>query len=354
MRALSRPPSRPREENADANSHGPRLHEATRPEIGHRIQMLDWVHQRILISSQIMRHFTNPVTISFAVVAHGDPRVVERLVRLLSAEVHSVAVHYDLKSPLADYECLVRSFTGCDRVRFAPRVSVDWGEWSVVKATLNCLEEIDKAGWEPDYVYLLSGLDYPIRSRSHLEEFLSRNMGDEFIEFVPSDTTQWVKTGPQRERYLYRWPFNWRRQPRLTEISLKVQKMGWRQRSFVRDLTPFMGSQWWVLTWSTLKKVMEIARSPDIINFFKTTLVPDELFFQTLVRHIAPDDRIVNCSLTLYQFSDYGYPIVYYSDHVDYLLRQPFFMARKMSPRDSALRDRLDEYWTGAKECPRF
>jgi hypothetical protein len=301
-----------------------------------------------------MRHFTNTVTISFAVVAHGDPQVVERLVRLLFAEVHSVAIHYDLKSPLADYEYLVRSFAGCDRVRFAPRVSVEWGEWSVVKATLNCLEEIDKAGWEPDYVYLLSGLDYPIRPRSHLEAFLSRNMGDEFIESVPSDTTQWVKTGPQKERYLYRWPFNWRRQPRLTELSLKVQKMVRKERGFVRGLPPFIGSQWWVLTWSTLKKVLEISRSHDIIDFFKTTLIPDELFFQTLVRHIASDDKIVNCSLTLYQFSDYGYPIVYYSDHVDYLLRQPFFMARKMSPRDSALRDRLDQYWMGAKECPRF
>jgi Core-2/I-Branching enzyme len=290
--------------------------------------------------------------ISFALVAHGDPSVVERLVRVLTSQAHSVAIHYDLKSPLASYEYLLSRFQGNDRVRFARRIRVGWGEWSVVQATLNCLDQIKEAGWEPDYVYLVSGLDYPIRPRSQLEAFLNRNKGDEFIESVPSDTLQWVKTGPQKERYRYRWHFNWRSQPRRTELSLKIQKFMRLERRFVRGLTPFMGSQWWVLTWPTLQKIMNLAREPDILRFFKTTLIPDELFFQTLARHVVPSERIVNCALTLYQFSDYGYPVVYYNDHLDYLQRQPFFMARKMSPRDAVLRDALDESWTGVRKSP--
>ena len=292
--------------------------------------------------------------ISFALVAHGSPRVVERLIRLLADRGHTVSVHYDLKSPLASYRQLTRSFEGNLSVRFAQRVRVGWGEWSVVQATLNCLDEIDKAGWEPDYVYLLSGLDYPIRPCSQLEGFLDRNKGDEFIESVPSDTVKWVKTGPQQERYRYRWHFNWRDELRRTELSLRFQKLLRLERKFVRGITPYMGSQWWVLTWDTLKKIMALAREPDIKNFFRTTLIPDELFFQTLVRHVVPHDRIVNCPLTLYQFSDYGYPVVYHSDHLDYLHRQSFFMARKMSPHSDALRDLLDDYWTGAKSVPPF
>ena len=292
--------------------------------------------------------------ISFALVAHGSPRVVERLIRLLSARGHTVSVHYDLKSPSASYSQLLRSFEGDQSVRFAQRVRVGWGEWSVVQATLNCLDEIDRAGWEPDYVYLLSGLDYPIRPCSQLEGFLDRNRGEEFIESVPSDTVKWVKTGPQQERYRYRWHFNWRDELRRTELSLRFQKLLRMERKFVRGMTPYMGSQWWVLTWDTLKKIMALAREPDILKFFRTTLIPDELFFQTLVRHVVPHDRIINCPLTLYQFSDYGYPVVYHADHLDYLHRQSFFMARKLSPHSDSLRDILDDYWTGARTIPPF
>ena len=122
----------------------------------------------------------------------------------------------------------------------------------------------------------------------------------------------------------------------------------------MRGLTPFIGSQWWVLTWRTLRQVIELARAHDVIGFFRTTLIPDELFFQTLVRHVADSARIVNCPLTLYQFSDYGCPIVYELDHYDYLTRQNFFFARKVSVHRPCLRDRLDRCWSGEAQLAPF
>jgi hypothetical protein len=289
------------------------------------------------------------VTLAFAIVAHGNAQVIERLVRTLIAQGHLVALHYDLKSPVVGFQRLLRSFAGVSAVRFARRVEVGWGQWSIVEATLNCLGEIAAAGWEPDYVYYMSGMDYPIRSSADLVAFLERNKGKEFIESVPADEVRWVRTGPQQERYQYRFPFNWREQHRRAQWFWAVQKaLGWK-RKFVRGMVPHIGSQWWVLSWPTLKQVMALARERDIRRFFRSTLVPDELFFQTLVRHLVLDERIVSRTLTLYQFSDYGIPVVYYIDHLDYLLRQPFFMARKISPHQTALRDALDECWDGRR-----
>jgi Core-2/I-Branching enzyme len=292
------------------------------------------------------------VKLAFAFLAHGNPRLVERLIWLLVGEGHFVALHYDRKSPAADYERLVRTFADCDAVRFARRVRVRWAEWSIPAATLHCLDAIDAAGWEPDYVYLLSGMDYPIRSSAELLAFLDRHRGTEFIESVPADRVRWARTGPQEERYQYRFLFNWRDQPRRFALFLALQKTLRLKRKFVRGMTPYIGSQWWVLTWPTLQKVRALARERDIARFFRTTLVPDELFFQTLVRHLVPHSRISNRILTLYQFSDYGIPVVYYRDHLDYLLKQPFFMARKLSPHGDALRDTLDEYWHGEHAQP--
>jgi hypothetical protein len=294
------------------------------------------------------------VKIVFALLAHGNPRLVERLIRILVAEGHYVALHYDRKSPDADFRRLRQSFADSAAVCFARRVEVAWAEWSIVEATLSCLDAIEAQGWEPDYVYHISGMDYPIRSSAELVAFLERNRGKEFIESVPSDTVPWVRTGPQRERYQYRFYFNWRDQRRRCEFFFAMQKKLGLKRKFVRGIVPYIGSQWWVLTWNTLRRVMALAREQDIVRFFRTVLVPDELFFQSMVRHLVPADRIVSRTLTLYQFSDYGYPVVYYADHLEYLLRQPFFMARKLSSHQTTLRDALDLYWRGERQPTPF
>ena len=294
------------------------------------------------------------VRLAFALLAHGHPSDVARLVRLLAGAGHLVVIHYDLKSPPADFACLTSDLRHTANVHFAARLSVRWGEWSVVQATLNCLTAIQDSDWEPDYVYLVSGMDYPIRPSDHLLAFLERNRGDEFIETIPADTEQWVKTGPQRERYLYHWPFNWREDKLFTELFYDLQKWIGVTRAFPAGLIPFMGSQWWVLTWRTITAILELARRPGLVGFFRTTLVPDELFFQTLVRHVAEPARIIDCPLTLYQFSDYGYPVVYEADHYDYLSRQNFFFARKVGMHRPMLRDRLDRNWSGEQQMRPF
>ncbi len=287
--------------------------------------------------------------IAFALLAHQHPHLVARLAGNLAEAGFTVAIHYDEKAPLAEFQYLVDAFRASPAVRLTRRIDVRWGMWSVVDATLICLDEIHTAGWEPDYVYHASGSDYPIRSARELTEFLNRNQGQEFIESISATSQRWVKGGPQQERYQYQFLFNWREQKLLFDGSLIVQKKLFRPRRFARDMEPYIGSQWWVLTWATLQKIRELARQPDIRKFFRTTLIPDELFFQTLVRHLVPDTSISPRALTLNRLTDYGIPTVFYADHVSHLAEQPFFMARKISPYNTAIHDALDSYWRGER-----
>jgi hypothetical protein len=285
--------------------------------------------------------------ISYIVLGHQHPVILARLVSALTRAGHTVALHYDKKSDNAGFALLRQTFAGNESVRFARRVNVRWGEWSIVRATLNCIEEIEASGWEPDYVYYVSGADYPIRSSDDLVAFLERNAGKEFIEGVPTDKQKWVKGGPEQERYQYRFYTNWRDRHELSKRILEWQQILGLKRKFVLGLEPHMGSQWWVLTWKTLQKVMELARRRDVQKFFRTTLIPDELFFQTLVCNLVPASRIVARPLTLYQFTDYYVPIIFCADRIEYLVRQPFFMARKLSPHRLDLYDELDKVWLG-------
>jgi hypothetical protein len=285
------------------------------------------------------------VKIAFALIAHQHPKMVERLIRLVIADGHVVAVHYDARAPEAGFKALVDAFAGNDSVRVVREFHVAWGQWSIIAATLRCLDEIADAGWEPDYVHLLSGADYPIRPIADFSAFLERNAGKQFLECVPSNERRWVRGGMQQERYLYRFYFNWRDQRRLFDLALNLQKLLGLKRKFVRGIEPHMGSQWWTLTWEMVKQIMVLAREPDILKFFKTTLIPDELFFQTMVAHLTDFRTIAARNLTLYQFTDYGVPVVYYADHIDYLLRQPFFFARKLSSHNPELHEGLEATW---------
>ncbi len=292
--------------------------------------------------------------IAFALIAHQHPKTVERLIRLIIADGHVVAVHYDARAPEAGFKALADAFAGNDSVRVVREFHVAWGQWSIVAATLRCLDEIEAAGWEPDYVHLLSGADYPIRAIGDFAAFLERNAGKQFLECVPSNERRWVRGGMQQERYQYRFYFNWREQRTLFDWSYNLQRFLGLKRKFVRGIEPHMGSQWWTLGWDVVKQIMVLAREPDILSFFRTTLIPDELFFQTMVAHLVDFRSITGRNLTLYQFTDYGVPVVYYADHIDYLLRQPFFFARKLSPHSPELQDGLEATWqAGAEQRPR-
>ena len=77
------------------------------------------------------------------------------------------------------------------------------------------------------------------------------------------------------------------------------------------------------------------------MRFFRTTWIPDETFFQTLVRHLVPETRFATRTLTFLMFSDYGMPVTFYNDHYDLLLSPGFPVCPQDQPRGTDLKDRL-------------
>jgi hypothetical protein len=87
------------------------------------------------------------------------------------------------------------------------------------------------------------------------------------------------------------------------------------------------------------------AERRDVMRFFRTTWIPDETFFQTLVRHLVPSSEIKTRTLTFLMFTDYGMPVTFYNDHYDLLLSQDFLFARKVSPDALELKERLGDLY---------
>lgn len=285
---------------------------------------------------------SNVAKIAYLLLAHADPDGVIAQARALTAMGDYVVIHYDRRAERAGYTKIRQALADTPSAVFTRhRLACGWGTWSLVKATLEMAQTALTTFPRATHFYLISGDCLPIKSAEQIHTSLAAEPLDhiETASFLRSD---WIKTGMKEERLIYRHPFNERTQRRAFYTGLWLQRHLGLTRAIPAELDMRIGSQWWCLRRSTLETVLGFARSRrDITRFFSTTWIPDEIFFQTLVRHLVPRDQITGRPPTFLLFTDYGLPVSFYDDHTDFLLRQDGFFARKISPGATGLRDRL-------------
>jgi hypothetical protein len=94
------------------------------------------------------------------------------------------------------------------------------------------------------------------------------------------------------------------------------------------------------------------ADRPKIDRYFRNVWIPDEAYFQSLVRRVS--SNIESRSLTLSRFDYQGKPHIFYDDHIQLLQRSDSFVARKIWPRANKLYRRFlaDEFKSLARVEP--
>lgn len=288
--------------------------------------------------------------IAFILLCHKDPAAIVRQAERLTATGDCVAIHYDARSKASDYALITKALADNPAVCFARRrIKCGWGAWSLVQATLNAIEEAEARFPDATHFYMLSGDCLPVKSAAYAHRFLDAQDRD-YIESFDFFNSDWIKTGFKEERLIYRHWFNERTQKALFYRSYAVQKALGLTRRIPADIEVQIGSQWWCLRRRTIEKILEFCRKRrDVVRFFSTTWIPDETFFQTLVRHLVPAREIESRTLTFKMFSDYGMPVTFYNDQYDLLISQDYLFARKISPEAALLKDRLGVLWQSGR-----
>ncbi|UWQ18548.1 beta-1,6-N-acetylglucosaminyltransferase [Jannaschia sp. M317] len=292
--------------------------------------------------------------IAFLLLCHKDPVAIVRQARGLVAAGDYVAIHFDARAPAEDFAQITQGVAEepnilvCDK-----RVKGGWGQWSLVQATLNTARAAERTFPQASHFYMLSGDCRPIKSAEHAHAVLDARDVD-YIESVDFFASDWIKTGMKEDRLFYRHLVNEREHKALFYRLLDWQKRLGLSRQPPADINVMIGSQWWCLRRATLQSVLAFcAARRDVLRFFSTTWIPDETFFQTLVRHLVPRDQIDSRTQTFLMFTDYGMPATFHDDHYDLLLGQDYLFARKISPEAATLRDRLETLWTsGRRDLP--
>ena len=270
------------------------------------------------------------MSVGFVLLAHTALDRAGQVARHLATAGSPVVIHVDKRTSSAEFHALVDQVSDLTNVHFAPRIACDWGTWSLVDATREAAEQLLTLAPEIGHVALISGSCLPIKPVKDLCDYLSAHPETDFIESVTIEEVPWAKDGLGAERFTLSFPFAWKRQKRLFDLWVRVQRKLNIQRPIPSGLQPHMGSQWWCLTRRTLTSILNDPERERVDAYFKRVWIPDESYFATLSRRHSK--RIESRSLTLSKFDFRGNPHVFYDDHLSLLRQSSAFFARKVWP----------------------
>ncbi len=233
---------------------------------------------------------------------HNKPEIVNLMIETLPSEYFDFYIHVDKKSDIFDK--IMRK----DNVYFSKRVDVRWGRVSQIEATLALFEEI-KGDYQ--YVHLISGLDFPVKSPMDFIEFFKKNQGKQYIQSNPlPEKSTWSWGGMDRVCvYHPQMIIN-----RPTNKFWKFIRVCWREfvmrtKIFKRKNYPvpkfYGGSSWFSLTGDCVQWIKEyLNQHPEYLHFFKNTVCGDEVFFSTIVRYSPFADFVANDPLRFMKWAN--------------------------------------------------
>ncbi len=282
--------------------------------------------------------------IAYIVAAHRLIDQAARMIRALSAPGDSFFVHVDRstdqkegRDALSDLMTLLQSSAD---VRPVQRRRVDWGHWSQVGVTLECIKAVVESGIAYDRVIFLSGQDYPIKSPAYIRNFFANHRNEEFMEsFSLASPNRWTDWGGwysarSRASYLHLGiRSHWVHVPIRRKIPL--------------GLVPHGGSNWWCLTRPAIEHIHQFLLShPEVSSYFRRTFLPDEIFFQTVLSNSTFASRITGDNLTFIDSSSPTppWPTVLDTSFFPALMTSPKLFARKFDAGyDAEILDLLDQ-----------
>lgn len=268
--------------------------------------------------------------VGFVMLCHTALRRAGQVVRFWAEAGAPVVIHVDQQAGAEAVARLRANLADLPNVRFCRRYRCEWGTWGLVQATQEAAAQLLAEFPEVGHVYTVSGACLPLRPLADLEAFLADHRHTDFIESVTIADVGWTVGGLSHERFTLRFPFAYQRRRWLFDAWVNAQRKLKLRRRPPAGVTPHLGSQWWCLTRATLEAILTDPDRKTMDHYFRRVWIPDESYFQTLVRRHST--AIESRSLTLSKFDFQGKPHVLYDDHLQLLRRSDCFVARKAWP----------------------
>jgi hypothetical protein len=226
--------------------------------------------------------------IAYLVLAHNQPQQLLKLYAALTDDISDFYIHVDHKSK--DKEAIAAAFAGKANVKVISVHEVYWMGFNMVQATIDLLKLAYNSGTDYKYFNLMSGQDYPIKSKQYINDFLAGHHED-FIDCIKIKHLPAKFARKYQLRHFYDTPYTNPRDPRripfLVKMYYRLKKVEAKllpPRKFFNGMEPFFGPQWFMLTKETVGYILRfIEERKDYTAYMRTTEGTDETYIQTIV-----------------------------------------------------------------------
>ena len=256
--------------------------------------------------------------IAYLILVHRYLNQFKRLFRAIYHPANYYLVHVDKRSGVGlqtEVQDFLSSFANASLLKSQ---SLLWGGYSLVDAELRGIKELLKMGLKWEFFINISGQSFPLKSQTHIRDFLSRNRGNDFIKVANQ-----IKVRPETLNRIQNYYIEFSKRILRTPIK----------RPYLRGVTPYIGNQWMILS----RKLCEyICYTPEVKRFkrfYRHTFIPDEGFFQTVIMNTNYKGTIVNDDKRTIDWVPLGTiklrPRDFTSKDADFLMASQDLFARK-------------------------
>jgi Core-2/I-Branching enzyme len=257
--------------------------------------------------------------IGYIILAHQKPMQLIKLLKSIESEQNHLFLHIDKRVDLnlfyqySEYN-LLKNLT------LVKRYKTHWGGFGLAKATLEGIRQA--IGFKCEYIVLLSGSDYPIKSKEAINDFLEKNADKSFFSHYQMPAPHWLpnkEINRIKKYYFHIWGrlFEYPLDAGPTSLLRKIVNsvLGLflvKERALPDNLVPYGGDQWFCITAKVGGAVLQFYNDrPDVYKFLKFTLIPDEIFLQTAIfnsKDVDIKNSIVNTCLTYLHWQNRNSP----------------------------------------------
>ena len=149
------------------------------------------------------------------------------------------------------------------------------------------MRAVKGSGKKYDYVWLISGQDYPIKSNGYIQKKLSEDPSANYIEIIE-------KTDERYLRYLKRnqtWYPSWGASPKFIMRVLRKlynyatggMTRSWYKRKNYLGVEWAFGSQWFAITYQTMLYILDEVEKKPYLKYYTNCICADESMFQTIL-----------------------------------------------------------------------
>ena len=285
--------------------------------------------------------------IAYIISAYKFPDLLIRLVHRLHTPASVILIHVDKRTDDEQYREIIEGVNHLTNVVFLERHNCHWGDFGHVRATLKGLAYLFNRNASFDYVFLLTGQDYPIKSNSYIESFLNKRNGKEFISYYSFPNTAWGENGGMQR--IEQWHFRFLEDcpirplhafvhlPSTREFDSKVKSIIYSsvnkmftKRTLPGNLKAFGGPGYWCLTRACAEFIHQyVVKNQGFVKFFRYVDIPDEIFFHTIILNSSFASNVINDDLRCIDISEGRGPRIWRKSDLEILAQSKGLIARK-------------------------